>query len=68
MESLLEIVFHTYMICILSQILMSKRVTIMIDEDLDKKLRLRQAKIIQQEQASYSYSRVLNDTLRKSLK
>ena len=47
---------------------MSKRVTIMIDEDLDKKLRLRQAKIIQQEQASYSYSRVVNDALRKVLK
>ena len=31
---------------------MSKRVTIMIDEDLDKKLRLRQAKMIQQEQTS----------------
>jgi len=26
---------------------MSKRVTIMIDEDLDKKIRLRQAKLIQ---------------------
>jgi len=47
---------------------MSKRVTIMIDEDLDKKLRLRQAKMIQQEQASYSYSKVLNDALRKILK
>ena len=47
---------------------MSKRVTIMIDEDLDKKLRLRQAKMIQQEQSSYSYSRVLNETLRKALK
>jgi hypothetical protein len=47
---------------------LSKRVTIMIDEDLDKKLRFRQAKIIQQEQSSCSYSRVLNDTLRKSLK
>ncbi len=47
---------------------MAKRVTIMIDEDLDKKLRLRQAKMIQQEQSSYSYSRVLNDILRKSLK
>jgi len=46
---------------------MSKRVTIMIDEDLDKKLRLRQAKKIQHEQSSYSYSRVLNDTLRKAL-
>ncbi len=47
---------------------MSKRVTIMIDEDLDKKLRLRQAKLISQEQTSYSYSRVLNEVLRKSLK
>jgi len=47
---------------------MSKRVTIMIDEDLDKKLRLRQAKMILKEQSSYSYSRVMNDTLRKVLK
>ena len=47
---------------------MSKRVTIMIDDDLDKKIRLRQAKIIQQEQTPYSYSKVLNETLRKVLK
>jgi len=47
---------------------MSKRVTIMIDDDLDKKLRLRQAKMIQQEQSSYSYSKVLNESLRKILK
>ncbi len=47
---------------------MGKRVTIMIDDDLDKKLRLRQAKIIQQEQVSCSYSRIVNDTLRKVLK
>ena len=49
-------------------IITKKRVTIMIDDDLDKKLRLRQAKMIQQEQSSYSYSRVVNDTLRKALK
>ena len=47
---------------------MSKRVTIIVDENLDKKLRLRQAKIIQQEQASCSYSRVVNETLHKVLK
>ena len=47
---------------------MSKRVTIVIADDLDKKLRLRQAKLIQQKQSSYSYSRVLNETLRKVLK
>ena len=47
---------------------MRKRVTIVIDNVLDKKLRLRQAKIIQQEQSSCSYSRVLNESLRKVLK
>lgn len=47
---------------------MAKRVTIMIDDELDKKLRLRQAKLIQQEQTSYSYSKVINETLRKVLK
>jgi hypothetical protein len=47
---------------------MSKRVTIVIDEDLDKKLRLRQAKMIQQTESSCSYSKVMNDVLRKTLK
>ena len=47
---------------------MSRRVTVVIDEDLDKKIRLRQAKLIRQEQSSYSYSRVLNETIRKGLK
>jgi hypothetical protein len=47
---------------------MSKRLTVMIDEDIDKKLRLCQAKIIQQKQASCSYSRVVNEALRKVLK
>ena len=47
---------------------MGKRVTIMIDEDLDKKLRLKQAKLIAQEQSSYSFSRVLNEAVRKGLK
>ena len=47
---------------------MSRRVTIMIDEDLDKKIRLRQAKTIQQKQISYSYSKTLNEVLGKSLK
>ncbi len=47
---------------------MTKRVTIMIDDDLDKKIRMRQAKMIIQEQTSYSYSKVLNEVLRKYLK
>lgn len=47
---------------------MAKRVTIMIDEDLDASLRNRQAKAIIKKQGSYSYSRILNETLRKTLK
>lgn len=47
---------------------MARRITIMIDDDIDKKLRLLQAKIIQKETRSVSYSRVLNDNLRKAIK
>ena len=47
---------------------MSKRVTIMIDDSLDKKLRVLQAKRIEKENNSVSYSRVLNDCVRKGLK
>jgi len=47
---------------------MLKRKTIMIDDDLDKKLRLIQAKAIQNTTSSVSYSRVINEELRKKLK
>jgi len=40
----------------------------MIDDDNDKKLRQKQAKLITQTQSSYSFSRVLNEVLRKGLK
>ncbi|MGI0057471.1 MAG: hypothetical protein ACREAK_08885 [Nitrosarchaeum sp.] len=46
---------------------MSKRITIMIDDDLDKKLRQRQARMIQQSNETYSYSKTINDVLRKTL-
>jgi len=39
----------------------------MVDDDLDKKLRALQAKRIQKEQIPCSYSKALNDTLRKVL-
>jgi len=45
-----------------------KRVTIMLDNDLDQELRERQAKLIKKTQSSYSFSRVLNEVLRKQLK
>ncbi len=47
---------------------MAKRVTIVLDDELDKKLRQIQAKIIQQEHSSCSYSKVINNILRKGLK
>ena len=46
---------------------MSKRITIMIDDDLDKKLRLKQARSIQKTNQAVSFSRVLNETIRKGL-
>ncbi|MCV0409921.1 hypothetical protein [Nitrosopumilus sp.] len=46
---------------------MKKRITIMIDDDLDKKLRIRQVKTIQKTQTSFSYSKALNEVLRKSI-
>lgn len=46
----------------------SNRVTIMIDKEIDKKLRMKQAKMIQLTTANVSYSRVLNEVLRKALK
>ena len=47
---------------------MVKRVTIVLDADLDKKLRIIQAKEIQSTSGSVSYSRVINEVLRNSLK
>ncbi len=40
----------------------------MIDDDVDKKLRLIQAKEISKTQSSVSFSRVINEMLRKKLK
>jgi len=47
---------------------MARRVTIMIDDELDKKLRLLQAKLIQKENKSISYSHVVNSMLKDSMK
>lgn len=44
---------------------MSKRITIMLDDDLDKKIRERQIKIMTETQKGYSYSQSLNDMLRR---
>ena len=55
---------------------MSRRVTIMIDDDLDYKLRILQAKMIQERQrapidnraGAVSFSFTLNETLRRGFK
>ena len=46
---------------------MSKRVTIVIDDGLYKKIRLLQSKEIAKSTKSVSFSKVLNDVLRKEL-
>jgi hypothetical protein len=53
---------------LLFYLIMGKRITIMLDDDLDKKLRLIQAKAIQNTARSVSFSTVLNKTLRNYLK
>ena len=47
---------------------MAKRITIMLEDDLLKKLHEIQAKQIKQTGKSVSFSRVLNDVLRKRVK
>ncbi|MCV0412770.1 hypothetical protein [Nitrosarchaeum sp.] len=46
---------------------MVKRITVMIDDDVDKKLRAKQVKIMQKTTSSCSYSKVINDTLKQAL-
>ena len=47
---------------------MAKRVTVMIDDDLVKKLRDIQAKQIKESIHSVSFSRILNEVVRKGIK
>ena len=47
---------------------MGRRVTIILDDDLMKKLRERQAKLIKKSTGVVSFSRVLNDALREGFK
>ncbi|MDH3277173.1 MAG: hypothetical protein OEL77_02950 [Nitrosopumilus sp.] len=42
-----------------------KRICVMIDDDIDKKLRFLQAELIRTNQGSVSYSGVINYVLRK---
>ncbi|WP_179372716.1 hypothetical protein [Nitrosopumilus ureiphilus] len=46
---------------------MAKRITVVLDDDTLKKLRLLQAKIIKNKNANVSFSKVINLVLTKSL-
>lgn len=47
---------------------MTQRITIILQDDIVKKLRLKQAKMIQESSKSISFSHVINVELSKSLK
>ena len=47
---------------------LSKRVTVVLDDALVKKLHEKQAKLIRESTKSVSFSKVVNDTLREVLK
>jgi len=47
---------------------MSIRVRIMIDDDIDKKIKRIQTKMIKKSSESVSFSRVISEELRKALK
>ncbi|WP_187146199.1 MULTISPECIES: hypothetical protein [Nitrosopumilus] len=47
---------------------MGKRITIVMDEDVFKKLREKQAKQIRESSERVSFSSVVNETLRKNIK
>jgi len=47
---------------------MSQRITVVMDDDIVRSLRQKQAKLIKNSTKSVSFSRVLNETLRISLK
>lgn len=58
-----NIKIHTY-----HMIIMSERITIILDDETIKSLRNTQAKMIQKHNKSVSFSSVINDLLRKQLK
>ena len=47
---------------------MAVRITILLDEDLLKKLRIKQAKMLKKNNGSVSLSRIINDYLRDAIK
>jgi len=48
--------------------ILAKKVTIVLDDDIIKKLREKQAKLIKKSSEHVSFSRIVNETLRKHFK
>ncbi|AJW71329.1 hypothetical protein [Nitrosopumilus adriaticus] len=48
--------------------LSKKRVTVVLDDEVIKKLRVKQAKLIQQTNSTASFSHVISEELRKCMK
>ena len=46
---------------------MARRITIMLDDDLNKKIRILQSKTIQKENKSASFSKIINSLLAKQI-
>lgn len=46
---------------------MAVRITIMLDDDINKKLRIKHASLVKKADNAVSFSKVLNDTLRNCL-
>ena len=49
-------------------VIMAKRITVVFDDELVKKLRIIQSMNIRKSKKAVSFSRVVNDELRKSIK
>lgn len=47
---------------------MPSRITVMLDDDVVKKLRNKQSKLIQESNKAVSFSHVINETLKENLK
>jgi hypothetical protein len=47
---------------------MPSRITVMLEDDVVKKLRVKQSKMIQESNSAVSFSHIINETLKSSLK
>jgi len=47
---------------------MARRITIMLDESVEKKLRAKQARLITKTNQNVTFSEVINSTLKESMK